>query len=97
METRQIGSLKVSVVGLGCNNFGGRIDSAASREVIHAAVDAGITLFDTAGGVDAAASKKHLYELAQRLEVPGRSRMSKDQLVEALQKANDRETARARR
>ncbi|MCW2605347.1 MAG: cation transport regulator ChaB [Frankiales bacterium] len=51
----------------------------------------------TAGGVDANASKKHLYALAQRLEVPGRSTMTKDELVEALGKANDRETARSRR
>ena len=40
--------LKVSRIGLGCNNFGGRIDIAASREVIHKALDLGITLFDTA-------------------------------------------------
>jgi len=52
---------------------------------------------ETAGGVDANASKKHLYELATRLEVKGRSRMSKDELVEALQKANDRASAQARR
>ncbi len=52
---------------------------------------------ETAGGVDANASKAHLYELAQRLDVPGRSQMSKDELVEALQRANDRESARARR
>jgi cation transport regulator ChaB len=52
---------------------------------------------DNAGGVDANASKKHLYELAQRLDVPGRSSMSKDELVEAIDKANQRETARARR
>lgn len=50
----------------------------------------------TRGGVDARASKKHLYELAQRLEVEGRSRMDKAELVEAIEKANDRETARAR-
>src|SRR3954462_4467857 len=48
----------------------------------------------TAGGVDANASKKHLYELAQRLGVRGRSAMTKDELVEALQKANNRESAR---
>ncbi len=52
---------------------------------------------DTAGGVDANASKKHLYELAQRMEVPGRSSMSKDELVDALQKASRRETAKARK
>ena len=49
----------------------------------------------TAGGVDANASKAHLYELAKRLDVPGRSRMTKEELVEALQKANARETRRA--
>ncbi|GAA3623931.1 ChaB family protein [Microlunatus ginsengisoli] len=51
----------------------------------------------TAGGVDANASKKHLYELATRLGVEGRSSMTKAELVEALQKANDRESARALR
>ena len=51
----------------------------------------------TAGGVDANASKKHLYELASRLDIKGRSSMTKAQLVEALQKANDRESARALR
>jgi cation transport regulator ChaB len=51
----------------------------------------------TAGGVDANASKKHLMELAKRLDVTGRSRMTKDELVEAIGKANDRESARARK
>ncbi|MBG6215954.1 cation transport regulator ChaB [Arthrobacter sp. CAN_A6] len=50
----------------------------------------------TAGGVDANASKDHLYSLAKELEVPGRSSMSKAELVDALQKANDRETRKAR-
>ena len=50
MRTREIGSsgIEVPVVGLGCNNFGGRIDEAQSRAVIDAALDAGITFFDTA-------------------------------------------------
>jgi aryl-alcohol dehydrogenase-like predicted oxidoreductase len=48
MDQRPIGSLKVSVVGLGCNNFGGRIDRDATRAVVDAALDAGITFFDTA-------------------------------------------------
>jgi len=48
MEKRRIGSLAVSVVGLGCNNFGGRIDAAATAKVVEAALDAGINFFDTA-------------------------------------------------
>ncbi|HXO19285.1 MAG TPA: aldo/keto reductase [Thermoanaerobaculia bacterium] len=48
METRQIGSLTVSLVGLGCNNFGGRLDAEGTRKVVHAALDAGITFLDTA-------------------------------------------------
>lgn len=43
-----IGSLDVTVVGIGCNNFGGRIDEERTREVVGAALDAGINLFDTA-------------------------------------------------
>ena len=50
----------------------------------------------TAGGVDANASKQHLLDLARKLNVPGRSTMTKPELVEALQKANNRETRRAR-
>lgn len=48
MEMRQIGSLSVSVVGLGCNNFGGRLDARATDAVAGAAFDAGINFFDTA-------------------------------------------------
>jgi len=48
MQTRKIGSLDVSVVGLGCNNFGWRIDAEASAKVIDAAIESGITFFDTA-------------------------------------------------
>ncbi len=50
----------------------------------------------TAGGVDANASKQHLYDLAKQLQISGRSSMSKPQLVEALQKANNRQTAKSR-
>ena len=50
----------------------------------------------TAGGVDANASKRHLYDLAKQLKIPGRSSMSKPELVAALQKANDLATARSR-
>jgi aryl-alcohol dehydrogenase-like predicted oxidoreductase len=50
MRFRHLGKsgLEVSVVGLGCNNFGGRLDAAGSERVVHAALDQGITLFDTA-------------------------------------------------
>jgi cation transport regulator ChaB len=51
---------------------------------------------ETKGGVDANASKRHLMDLARRLEVPGRSTMTKDELVDALRKASDRATAEAR-
>lgn len=47
-DFRAIGSLRVSTVGLGCNNFGWHIDEAASREVVAAALDAGVNHFDTA-------------------------------------------------
>ncbi len=48
METRALGSLQVSVVGVGCNNFGSRLDQAATTNVVHAALESGITFFDTA-------------------------------------------------
>src|SRR5205809_4138993 len=48
MDTRRIGSLAVSVAGLGCNNFGMTIEYEQSARVVDAAIDAGITFFDTA-------------------------------------------------
>ncbi len=47
-QTRMIGSLEVSLAGLGCNNFGMRIDADRTQAVIDAAIDAGVTHFDTA-------------------------------------------------
>lgn len=55
MKTRAIGSLNVSVVGLGCNNFGRRLDLAGTKNVLDAAIEAGVTFLDTAdlyGGND---------------------------------------------
>ena len=69
MEKRQLGNsgLEVSVVGLGCNNFGGMVqalDLEASRKVIHAALDAGITLLDTSDSYGAnGGSEKTLGEV----------------------------------
>ncbi len=51
---------------------------------------------ETHEGVDANASKTHLLDVARRLDIPGRSKMSKDELVDAIERANRRETARAR-
>ncbi len=75
MEQRNLGNsgLIVSAVGLGCNNFGGRLDLAATRAVVHQALDLGVTLFDTADtyGPDGA-SEEYLGRL-----LPGR----RDQIV----------------
>jgi cation transport regulator ChaB len=51
----------------------------------------------TKGGVDANAPKSHLLDLAKRLSVTGRSRMKKDELVDAIKKASDKKTADARK
>src|SRR3954452_12533578 len=50
LEQRNLGrsGLIVSTVGLGCNNFGGRVDMSATRAVVHKALDLGVTFFDTA-------------------------------------------------
>ena len=50
MDRRSLGKNgpKVSVVGIGCNNFGGRLDLEGTRKVVHKALDLGVTLFDTA-------------------------------------------------
>jgi aryl-alcohol dehydrogenase-like predicted oxidoreductase len=60
MEKRRIASLEVSVTGLGCNNFGWRIDEAAAHRVVGAALDAGINFFDTADVYDQGHSEEFL-------------------------------------
>ena len=60
METRRIASLEVTLTGLGCNNFGWRIDTAASARVVDAALDAGINFFDTADIYDQGRSEEFL-------------------------------------
>ena len=69
--------------------------SDAQAEKKGAAARRGTT--PTAEGVNANATKKHLLDVAKRLDVTGRSRMTKDELVEAIMKANRRESARALR
>jgi aryl-alcohol dehydrogenase-like predicted oxidoreductase len=60
MDYRRLGqsTLTVSAVGLGGNNFGDRLDLAATRQVVHAALEGGITLIDTADTYNAGASEQ---------------------------------------
>ena len=60
MQRRAIGTLEVSVVGLGCNNFGPRLDAVRTAEVVHAALDAGVNFFDTADLYGEGASEQYL-------------------------------------
>jgi aryl-alcohol dehydrogenase-like predicted oxidoreductase len=60
VEKRRIGSLEVSVVGLGCNNFGWRIDAKGTAAVMDAALDAGINFLDTADIYGAGQSEEFL-------------------------------------
>ena len=60
METRRIGALEVSVVGLGCNNFGRRLDADATARVVDAALDAGVNFLDTADIYGGTLSEEYL-------------------------------------
>lgn len=60
MEMRKVGGLEVSLCGLGCNNFGGRVDLEGTRAVVHAALDAGVTFFDTADIYGSTVSERYL-------------------------------------
>ena len=60
MEKRKIGTLDVSVAGLGCNNFGWRIDADATAAVVNAAIDSGINFFDTADVYGGGQSEEYL-------------------------------------
>src|SRR5947208_15852785 len=60
MRTRTLGPLEVSVVGLGCNNFGRRVDQAGTRAVVDAALDSGVNFFDSAGSYGGGESEAFL-------------------------------------
>lgn len=93
MEKRKIGSLDVSFVGVGCNNFGIRLDEGHTEEVINAAVEHGINLFDTAdayaGGRSEEligqflASRRSQVKIATKfgLEIPGQGKGARPEYV----------------
>jgi aryl-alcohol dehydrogenase-like predicted oxidoreductase len=60
MQKRKIGSLEVSIVGLGCNNFGWRIDADATAKVVDAAIESGVNFFDTADRYGKGLSEEYL-------------------------------------
>ena len=60
MRTEQLGSLEVSVIGLGCNNFGRALDQAASQVVVDAALEAGINVFDSSDNYGEGRSESYL-------------------------------------
>jgi aryl-alcohol dehydrogenase-like predicted oxidoreductase len=60
VRTARLGSLEVSVVGLGCNNFGRALDQAGARDVVHAALEAGINVFDSSDNYGEGRSESYL-------------------------------------
>jgi aryl-alcohol dehydrogenase-like predicted oxidoreductase len=60
MEKRRVGSLQVSVVGLGCNNFGWRLDANQTANVVHAALSVGVNFLDTADIYGGTKSEEYL-------------------------------------
>src|SRR5919206_2908254 len=65
VETRSLGSLEVTVVGLGCNNFGRRVDLDGTRAVLDAALEAGVTFVDTADVYGDGASEELLGQVLE--------------------------------
>jgi aryl-alcohol dehydrogenase-like predicted oxidoreductase len=65
LPSRSIGPLEVSVVGLGCNNFGRRVDLEGTRAVVDAALDAGVTFLDTADTYGEGASEELLGQVLE--------------------------------
>src|SRR3954463_8807669 len=85
MRTRTLGPLELSVVGLGCNNFGRRVDAAGTRAVVDAALEEGVTFFDTADSYGARAGGSEA-RLGGALSAPAR----RDQVVLATKFGMDR-------
>jgi aryl-alcohol dehydrogenase-like predicted oxidoreductase len=60
LDKRKIGDLEVTIIGIGCNNFGSRLDSASTDAVVHAAMEVGINFFDTADVYGDGVSEEYL-------------------------------------
>ncbi len=95
MQFRNLGrsGLRVSLVGLGCNNFGGRIDLEATRKVVDAAIESGITLFDTADIYgERGGSESALGEVlgARRKEIVLASKFGMEMDAEGIKKGGSR-------
>ena len=101
MRTRALGPLEVSVVGLGCNNFGRRVDADGTRAVVDAALEVGVTFFDTAESYGDGRSEAFLGEalrgrrdrvlLATKFGgAPAESRGSRDEIRRALESSLER-------
>jgi len=60
MDRRALGTLEISTVGVGCNNFGARLDQAGATRVVHAALEVGVNFFDTADVYGATESERFL-------------------------------------
>jgi aryl-alcohol dehydrogenase-like predicted oxidoreductase len=103
MRTRTLGPLEVSVIGLGCNNFGRRVDQAGTRAVVDAALDAGVNFFDTAESYGGGQSETFLGEalrgrreeavLATKFGGGGKvayGKGSRDQILQALERSLQR-------
>src|SRR5436190_6069648 len=99
MQTRTIGSLQVSTIGLGCNNFGMTIDENQSADVVHAALDASINFFDTAdmyGGTNserflgkALGERRHEAIIATKFGLPASDEFPGGAKSEYVRKAAD--------
>jgi aryl-alcohol dehydrogenase-like predicted oxidoreductase len=96
-DKRQIGRLAVSLVGLGCNNFGQRLDAASARSVVEAALEAGITHFDTADIYGDGASETFLGQAlgARRSDVVITTKFGMGDVPEALSGGDPRWVGRA--
>jgi aryl-alcohol dehydrogenase-like predicted oxidoreductase len=96
MEKRDIGTLKVSVVGLGTNNFGSRLDTAASASVLDACLEAGINFIDTAEVYGNGESERQIgaaikgrrehFVLATKFRPPGTSQRIREAVEGSLQR-----------